>query len=139
MKKLSVTCSLFSALAGLLHVLPLVLLLDMYDQMRTWGHSFQSQFLQLFREGWTLEAVLLLLYLLFLAISILCVFIRSSQRSHRLRLLFIFYLASSVVSYLVSVICFDALSPLGIFYSLLKLLVMLAVLFVHKNTDEAFF
>ena len=139
MKKLSVTCSLSAALAGLLHVLPLVLLLDMYDQMRTWGHSFQSQFLQLFREGWTLEAVLLLLYLLFLAISILCVFIRSSQRSHRLRLLFIFYLASSVVSYLVSVICFDELSPLGIFYSLLKLLVMLAVLFVHKNTDEAFF
>ncbi len=139
MKKLSVTCSLFAALAGLLHVLPLVLLLDMYDQMRTWGHSFQSQFLQLFREGWTLEAVLLLLYLLFLAISILCIFIRSSQRSHRLRLLFIFYLASSVVSYLVSVICFDELSPLGIFYSLLKLLVMLAVLFVHKNTDEAFF
>lgn len=137
MKKLSIVCCVFSALAGILHVEPLIFLLDMFDYIHIYGMAYLLQ--RYSQEGWSLFSLLMLLYFLFLALSILFVLTCKMQRGHRLRLFFIFYLGSSVVSFLVSEVLFEELSPLGILYSFFKLLIILAVLFVHKNTDETFF
>ncbi len=139
MKKLSVTCCFFSTLAGILHVIPLILLFDMFDQKRIYGVTYKFLFNQFFQEGWSRFSALLLLYLLVLTISIICVLFDKMQRIHRLRLLLIFYLSSSIVSFLAIEALFGDITPLSVYLSLGKVLAMIIVLIVHKNTGEAFF
>ncbi len=139
MKKLSITCCVFSALAGIIHVIPLFLLFDMFDYIHIYGVSYNNLLNRFFQEGWSRFSALLLLYFLLLAISIICVLACNSQRIHRLRLFFIFYLGSSVVSFLAIEVLLGEFTPLGIFLSLGRLLILLVVVIVHKNTDETFF